>query len=226
MFFKCLDTGMLQSNCYIIGVKGDGDGMGEAAVIDPGVDCEEIAQVLDEQGLRLKYIIMTHAHVDHILQLNDLHDKCGGKTVIHEEDEPLLQNMVLNGSVMFGNRMPFRKADMAVKDGDVLALGRSGALKLEIIHTPGHTPGSMCIKATLEGANIDKNGYNVKECLFTGDTLFRLAVGRTDLGAGDSRRLTESLQRLMELDDSLKVYPGHGPATEIGYEKNYNRFLL
>lgn len=225
MFLKCLDTGLLQSNCYIIGLNGEGDGMGEAAVIDPGADYGEVAQILDTQGLRLKYIIMTHGHIDHIQQLNELHANCGGKAVIHEEDAPFLQNPMLNGSVLFGERISFRQADLLVKDGDVLTLGDAGSLKLEIIHTPGHTPGSICIKATFDGPHSVENAHNVKECLFSGDTLFRLGVGRTDLAGGDSGRLTESLQRLMKLDDDLRVYPGHGPETEIAYERSSNRFL-
>lgn len=222
MFLKCLDTGMLQSNCYIIGLFGENDNLGEAAVIDPGVDYTEAAQVLELHKLQLKYIIMTHAHIDHVLYLNELYDKCGGKVVIHEEDAPLLQNAMLNGSVMFGERKSFREADLAVKDGDVLTLGD---IILKIIHTPGHTPGSMCIMATSRGAGNGENGHNVRECLFTGDTLFKLSVGRTDLGAGNSRKMAASLQRLMKLDDGLKVYPGHGAATEIGHERSNNPFF-
>ncbi len=223
MFLKCLDTGMLQSNCYIIGLMGEGDNMGEAVLVDPGVDYTEVVQVLEAYRLQLKYIIMTHAHVDHIFYLNELYDNCGGKVVVHEGDAPLLRNALLNGSVMFGERKSFREADLTVKDGDLLTLD---GINLKIIHTPGHTPGSMCIMATLVGDGSAENGHNVKECLFTGDTLFRLGVGRTDLGAGNRRELEASLQRLMELADGLKVYPGHGAATEIGYERGNNPFFV
>lgn len=199
MFLKRITTGMLSSNCYIIGDAG------EAAVIDPGVEPEEIVSILDVQKLTLKYIILTHAHIDHILHMEELLGNRGGKAVIHEDDALLLGNPMLNGSVLFGLNKSFRAADICVKDGDNLEIG---TVRLEILHTPGHTPGSMCVKA--DG------------CLFTGDTLFRLGVGRTDLGAGDQTCLMDSLKKLMNLCDSLKVYPGHGSATDIGYERNNN----
>lgn len=202
MFLKRITTGMLSSNCYIIGDDG------EAAVIDPGVEHESIIHILEDQKLTLKYIILTHAHIDHILHMEELLGACGGKVVIHDEDALLLGNPMLNGSVLFGLNKVFREADMCVKDGDTLKLG---GIQFEILHTPGHTPGSMCVKA--DG------------CIFTGDTLFKLGVGRTDLGAGDQTRLMDSLKKLMKLDDSLKVYPGHGSATDIGYEKNNNMNL-
>lgn len=202
MFLKRFMTGMLSSNCYILGDAG------EAAVIDPGVDYMDIEKNLEAQKLSLKYIILTHAHIDHIIRMEELRSACGGKVVIHEEDAPLLGNAMLNGAALFGLNTVFGDADLCVKDGDSLELG---GIRLEILHTPGHTPGSMCVKA--------------ENCIFTGDTLFRLGIGRTDLGAGDYDRLMISLKELMKLDDSLVVYPGHGSATDIGYERNNNMSL-
>jgi hydroxyacylglutathione hydrolase len=202
LFLKCLDNGMVDSNCYVLGDSG------EAVVIDAGVDYSETARILESEGLALKYIILTHAHIDHVLQADNLRNTCGGKVVIHKDDAPLLDDGVLNGSFLFGLNRTFGQADLCVSDGDILELGR---LKLEIIHTPGHTPGSMCIR--------------VDDCLFTGDTLFKLGIGRTDLGAGDYDLLMASLRKLMELDDNVIVYPGHGPATDIGYERKHNRWL-
>jgi len=190
---------MLSSNCYILGDEGEG------AVIDPGVGYKEIVQVLEAQKLALKYIILTHAHIDHILHMEELLGACGGRVVIHEEDAPLLGNAMLNGSVLFGLNKIFREADVRVKDGDSLELG---GVRLQILHTPGHTPGSICVK--------------VGDSLFSGDTLFKLGVGRTDLGAGDQTRLMNSLKKLMKLNDQLQVYPGHGSATDIGFERNNN----
>lgn len=202
MFLKRLTTGMLSSNCYILGDAGEG------IVIDPGVECGDIVQILEAQKLTLKYIILTHAHIDHILQMEGLRSACGGKVVIHEEDAPLLANAMLNGAALFGLNMVFGEADLCVKAGGSLEFG---GVKMEILHTPGHTPGSICVK--------------VGDNLFTGDTLFRLGVGRTDLGAGDHDRLMNSLKELMKLDDSLTVYPGHGSATDIGYERKNNMYL-
>ncbi len=202
MYLKRLMTGMLSSNCYIIGDAG------EAAVIDPGVEHKEIVQLLEEQKLCLKYIILTHAHIDHILYMDELRSECGGKVVVHEADELLLGNAVLNGAVLFGLNIVFGNADLCVRDGETLKLG---GINLEIIHTPGHTPGGLCVK--------------VQNNLFTGDTLFRLGIGRTDLGAGDYGKLRNSLKELMKLDSCLKVYPGHGLETDIGYERENNKYL-
>ncbi len=236
LFIQRLDTGMLQSNCYIVGASG------EAAVIDAGIEPREVSQILKTNQLILKYIILTHAHIDHIVNFGELQDVCGGKVVIHEKDAPLLEDEVLNGSVMFGSNKRFRQADTLVRDGDTLKIG---SVRLEFIHTPGHTPGSMCIKAAecltgIENGTIAEADIVASEaasavtsakaqagaeagtgdcCIFTGDTLFRRGVGRTDLGAGDSKQLAESLNRLMELQDELTVYPGHGPATCIGNER-------
>lgn len=235
MFLKCLDNGMLDSNCYILGDSG------EAVVIDAGADCSETARILETEGLALKYIILTHAHIDHVLQANKLKNACGGKVVIHKDDAPLLDNAALNGSLLFGINMSFGQADLCVADGDMLELG---GIKLEIIHTPGHTPGSICVRVRTRHDAADgsvSHEYAQREeispgqrgntssvpddCLFTGDTLFKLGIGRTDLGAGDYDLLVASLRKLMELDDSVVVYPGHGPATGIGYERRHNQWL-
>lgn len=230
MILKAVLTGMFDSNCYILSDAN------EAAVIDPGADAEDIARVLGEQSLKLKYIILTHAHIDHITEVDNLKSALGGNTVVHEDDAPLLGDRMLNGSALFGRSRIFNMADILVRDGDSLELGR---VKLGIIHTPGHTPGSMCILVPGEGGangvgnagangadDAAANGVGIKDCcIFTGDTLFRQGIGRTDLGAGDQRKIMASLRRLMELEGSLKVYPGHGPATSIDYEKRNNPWL-
>jgi len=209
MFMKIIPTGLLESNCIVLGDAGEG------AVIDPGVEVPVILRELHSQQLALKYIILTHAHFDHIIHVEELKKSAGGEVVIHEADAPLLVNPILNGSMLFGLNRMFNAADRTVRDGDSLVLG---GLKLEIIHTPGHTPGSMCIRMSQAAA-----GKTMPvECIFTGDTLFRLGVGRTDLGAGDDSQLLRSLQRLMELEDHVKVWPGHGPSSEIGYERRHN----
>jgi len=198
-----LPTGMLVSNCYIIGDNGEG------AIIDPGADADEIIAKAREAGLEIKYIILTHAHIDHMVSMDMLREKTGAKVLVHEKDAPALPNSRINGSMLFGLDRKFSEADVLLKDGDVVEVG---GLKLEIIHTPGHTPGGICIK--------------VENCVFTGDTLFRLSVGRTDLGNGDHDDLMESLTgKLMKLDDETVVYPGHGTSSTIGYERKYNPFF-
>lgn len=215
MIIKSALAGMLDSNCYII---EDG---GEAAVIDPGADHGEIMRALGEHGLTLKYIIYTHGHIDHVCEGDMLRSLTGARVVAHEDEAPLLEDPLLNGSALFWTARKMGSADITVKDGDVLKLGNT---ELEIIHTPGHTPGGICvlIRSAGDGGRTGKHSTN---CVFTGDTLFRLSIGRTDLGAGDSRVLMASLDRLMELDDDVVVYPGHGPATTIGFERENNPWL-
>jgi glyoxylase-like metal-dependent hydrolase (beta-lactamase superfamily II) len=143
-----------------------------------------------------------------VLNAGKLRDVTGAQIVIHEDDALMLGDPALNCSAMFGLNKVFGPADILVKDGDAISVG---GIKPSFIHTPGHTPGSMCVLA--------------ERRLFSGDTLFRLGVGRTDLGAGNQSKLEESVRRLMELDDSTEVFPGHGPATDIGFERRNNPFV-
>mgnify|MGYP000209009179 CR=1 FL=1 len=218
MILKAIITGILDSNCYII---EDG---GEAAVIDPGTDAEDIMQVLKEHGLALKYIIYTHGHFDHVCEGDRLRSLTGAKVAAHEDEARILENPVLNGSAIFRSARRMDGADILVKDADALKLGNTD---LEIIHTPGHTPGGICILARNADTAVDSGciGAGTSDCIFTGDTLFRLSVGRTDLGAGDPGLLSASLDRLMELGDDVRVFPGHGSATTIGYERENNPWL-
>ncbi|RCX17963.1 glyoxylase-like metal-dependent hydrolase (beta-lactamase superfamily II) [Anaerobacterium chartisolvens] len=203
MVYKRLMTGMFSSNCYIIGDNGEG------AVIDPGVECGEIMAAVEELGLRIKYIILTHVHIDHICHMDELREKTGANVAAHADDAVYLSNPRLNGSALFGLAKAFGNADITVKDGDVLKVG---GMDVHIIHTPGHSAGGICIKA--------------ENRLFSGDTLFRMSIGRTDLGNGDYDELINSIKtKLMVLDDEVEVYPGHGTATTIGYERANNPFI-
>lgn len=203
MILKCLPTGLLSSNCYII---GDG---GEGAVIDPGVKSPDISAVLDAEKLSLKYILLTHVHLDHILSMEHLRQKYGAPVIVHRLDAGALGDPVLNGAALFGADTVFGAADICAEHGDIYKIGGQ---ELEIIHTPGHSPGSICIRA----------GEN----LFTGDTLFRLGIGRTDLEGGSTRDIMDSLtNRLMELEDDVQVFPGHGPKTTIGFERRNTPYI-
>lgn len=203
MILQCLPTGLLSSNCYIV---GDG---GEGAVIDPGVKAPDISKALEAEKLTLRYIILTHVHLDHILSVEQLRRQYGAPVLVHRLDAGALADPVRNGAALFGVDTVFGAADICLEHGDIY---KTGGQELEIIHTPGHTPGSICIKA----------GEN----LFTGDTLFRLGIGRTDLEGGNTRDITDSLMnRLMTLDDEVKVFPGHGPGSTIGYERHNNPYL-
>lgn len=203
MVLECLPIGMFGSNCFIIGQNGEG------AVIDAGVDSEAVCRTAETKGLKIKYIILTHGHIDHIFMVDELREKTGAQVLIHEGDAGAFADAARSGAYMVGATHNFGDADRFVKDGDVLEVG---GLKLEIIHTPGHTPGGICIK--------------VENNLFTGDTLFMMSIGRTDMEGGSFEVLMDSIMnRLMLLDESLKVYPGHGDPTSIGAEKKHNPFV-
>jgi len=202
MFIRETEGGLLSSKSYIVADSN------EAAVIDAGVNFRKILGILEEKKLSLKYIILTHAHFDHVFYANELKAATGASVVLHAEDAPVLADARLSGFAIMGIDKKVDEPDMLVKDGDSLFIGQ---MELKFIHTPGHTPGSMCI---LAGDN-----------LFSGDTLFWQSVGRTDLGAGDPVKLSRSLKRLMELPDSVKVHPGHGPSTDIGSERRDNPYL-
>jgi len=194
---------MFASNCYIIGDNGEG------VLIDCGVDSAEILDRVEKSGLRIKYIIITHAHVDHMCSLDEIRGKLGADVVVHESDAPAFADPRLNVSYFTGNAKVFRDAELLVKDGDVLY---AGGMELEIIHTPGHTPGGICIKT---GNRI-----------FTGDTLFKMSVGRTDLGRGSMDDLLDSIRnKLLVLPGQTEVYPGHGESTTIEFEKRSNPFI-
>lgn len=203
MFLKCLPTGIFASNCYILGDSGEG------AIIDCGVKADEVKEVIEKAGLKIKYIILTHGHIDHIAEVDRIREITGAKVVMHKDDAQSLSNSMLNGSTLLGSSAEFKSADGILNHGDVLEVG---GLKLEVIHTPGHTPGGICIK--------------VEDKVFTGDTLFRTSIGRTDLGNGNYEDIINSIRtRLMTLDESVTVYPGHGGDTTIGFEKRHNPFL-
>lgn len=203
MIIKCIPTGMLSSNCYIL---GDGD---EGVIIDSGADKRDIIKVVGDTGQKIKHIILTHAHLDHICSVNEVREELDAKVLIHKADADALKDNFQNGSVLFGLSKTFREADVLLNHGDVISVG---SLNLEVIHTPGHTPGGICIK--------------VEDCVFTGDTLFKCSIGRTDLGNGNYEHIIDSIQnRIMKFDEKVVIYPGHGGSSTIGYEKRYNPFI-
>jgi hydroxyacylglutathione hydrolase len=203
MALYVLPNGIFESNTYILSDER------ECVVIDCGVNTREIMDIVESKGLHVKYIILTHGHFDHTYHVKSLKEKTGAKLCLHEDELELYQNPMLNGSRMFGAGRGFETSapDILLKDGQKL---QAADLNLEIIHTPGHSPGSICI---LSGST-----------LFTGDTLFAMSIGRTDFPGGSHKAMTESLQKLFTLDDSIEVYPGHGPKTTIGYEKEHNPY--
>ena len=205
MKFKRLPLGIYQANCYIL----HDENTKEAAVIDPGGDFAEIRSFVEANGLKVKYIILTHAHGDHIGALMELKGYTGAEVCIHREDNSMLRSSRMNFTAEMGYGPVELSADRLLGDGEVLKLGD---MELKIIHTPGHSRGGICIYC--DGS------------LFSGDTLFACSIGRTDLAGGSYGELIESIKgKLLVLPDDTDVYPGHGPSSTIFIEKKRNPFL-
>lgn len=205
MILEILVVGSLQVNCYIIGCEKTK----EAVVIDPGDNYDNIAKVLDDNDLDLKYIVITHAHFDHIGANAQLKKKTGAKIILHEDDKTLFEKLKIQADMFGFDVNPSPPADILVKDGDKIEFGE---LNLDVIHTPGHSPGCMSLK-------IDNK-------VFTGDTLFSNSIGRTDLPGGSFDHIISSIkEKLFVLRDDTIVYPGHGSSTTVGAEKSDNPYF-
>ena len=196
MIFEKIVVGPMQCNCYILGCSRTK----KAIIVDPGAEPDKIKQVLLKHKLTLEYIVNTHGHVDHIGANADF----GVPIYIHCDDADFLSNPHKNLSSMLGSEINSPKAEKCLKDGQEITIGD---LRLNIIHTPGHTPGGICICA--------------KEFSLTGDTLFAQGVGRTDFPYANEKLLFNSLSKLLRLDDDVAIYPGHGPSSTIGEERRY-----
>jgi len=209
MIHEILPVGMLQCNCSILGDEATR----EAIVVDPGDDIEEIQAILKRHGLRVKYIVITHAHIDHIGGAKKLKDLTGAPLYLNEQDVDLYRILGEQAAFIGMPPPPTTDVDVFLREGEEV---RCGAIRASVIHTPGHTPGSVCL--------LVPDGADTK--LIAGDTLFRESVGRTDLWGGSSRNLMISLkEKLLPLDDQIVVVPGHGPLTTIGHEREFNPFL-
>ncbi len=197
-----LTVGEMQTNCYILGSKQTGAGL----IIDPGAEPARILAKVAELGLQVKYIVLTHGHIDHIGALTEIRQATGAPVLIQAEDAPMLTEASKNLSQQFGQSQTFAPAEQLLKAGAILELGE---LKLKVLHTPGHTPGSISLLS--EGK------------IFSGDTLFKSGVGRTDFPGGSQEELSKSLkEQLLPLPETTEVYPGHGPTTTIGAERLLN----
>ncbi|GHU83385.1 hydrolase [Clostridia bacterium] len=199
--------GEIETNCYIIADEETGF----AAIIDPGFSSKEVNNRIKEIGdNNIKYILLTHGHYDHISALTELKFLTRAKVVIGEDEAEFLHNNKLNLS-LYANTSPLEQneADILLADGDTLKLG---ATTITFVKTAGHTRGSGC--------------YIVGDSIFTGDTLFKEDIGRTDLPTGNQAEIAKSLKKIAQIEGNYKVYVGHGENSTLDYEKMNNKYLI
>ena len=203
MFYKIV-VGYLQTNCYIISQDK------KAIVIDPGAEPEKILSEIKRYGLEVELIISTHGHFDHIEAVKEIVAVTNAEFAIHEKEQFILKDATNRAETVFGLDLGDPQCpDRYLHDCEIIKIN---TLEIKIIHTPGHTPGSICIL------------YD--DMVFTGDTLFDNTIGRTDLNGGSRDEIIKSIKhKLFNLKEETKVYPGHGEATTIGKEKKNNPFV-
>jgi len=207
MIHEILPVGPLQCNCSVIGDETTRDAM----VIDPGDDIEDVLALIQKHNLRVKQIVITHAHIDHVGGAMKLRAATGAPILLNQNDYALLKMLDMQAA-WIGMRPPGEvKIDEAVSQGRVLKIGD---ISSSVIHTPGQTEGSICVY------------FPAEKKLIAGDTLFAGSIGRTDLPGGSMDKIMRSLHtQVLALPDDTEVVPGHGPATTIGEERETNPFL-
>jgi glyoxylase-like metal-dependent hydrolase (beta-lactamase superfamily II) len=210
MIYESIPVGAFQCNCVILGDEETR----EAIVIDPGDEIERILEVLDHHRLAVRKTVHTHGHLDHIGASGDLKRDRGAAVHIHRGDLPLWRAYPEQAAMFGVERRMLAEPDVFLKDGDRLS---AGAIALEVIETPGHTPGSVCLRLDGPGGGPPR--------LFSGDTLFWKGIGRTDLWGGDYGTILASIrERIFSLPGDTLVHPGHGPVTSVHDEKRANPF--
>ncbi len=207
MIIKKLVVGPIQSNCYIVGSEKTKQGI----IVDPGADAEQILEMVNQEGLDIKFIVITHVHTDHAGAAQKVKEATGAQVCFHPEDAPLRQGSKrwLSGTIFGTAYDDPPPADRYLSEGDSIDVGN---LHFTVLHTPGHSPGGICLLG--EGV------------VFSGDTLFNHGIGRYDLEGGNYPELMNSIHtKLMVLPDETIVYTGHGPETTIVAERRGNPFL-
>lgn len=213
LILKTITVGPFASNCVIVGCKDTK----EAVIIDTGDESERILDIVNsnKSGLKVKHIILTHGHLDHIAGIKEVKESLTSSQIyLHKGDKWLYDNLVEQANKFGLEAEPPPKVDKFIEDGDTINFGK---YILSVMHTPGHSPGSICLKMS----------DNKRDLVFSGDTLFAQGIGRYDLWCGSFEEIIHSIKtRLLTLSDDTLVYPGHGPDTTIGIERNENPFLV
>lgn len=207
MMIETLQLGPVGTNCFIVGDPANG----QAAVIDPGDDAPRVLATLQRLGLTAHLIVATHAHFDHVGAIRGLVESTGASFVIGEAELPVLRVAAERALTFFGITVPEPPApDRLLREGDTLTLG---GMPFRVVHTPGHSPGHICLIGT--------------GVAFVGDVVFQGSIGRTDLPGGDHETLLRSIAtHILPLPDKTILYNGHGPATTVGSERRTNPFLI
>jgi len=207
MIIEALAVGPLQTNCYVVGDEASGEGI----VIDPGGDATTILEVVRRLKLKIKLVVNTHGHFDHIMANKEVVEGTGAPLAIHPDDASMLTSPLRSFSFFAGSFRPGPAATVSLTEGSIVEVG---SLKLQVLHTPGHSPGSISLWCAEQ------------KIVFSGDALFNLGIGRTDFPGGSMRVLLQSIRdKLFTLPDDVVVYSGHGPQTTIGFERAHNPFL-
>lgn len=209
MKIDCLSLGAFETNCYVL--RSD-EGAGDCMVVDPGMGAGRLVEFLREYQLNPVAVVLTHGHIDHMAGVAALRDEFPDiKVYIHKLDAGMLAEPHTNLSAMTGEFVSIEPAEFTLEEDDVI---EQAGVKLSVVHTPGHTPGGICLYSEDEGI------------VFTDDALFADSIGRTDFPNGSMSQLLKSIrEKLFTLPDETKVYPGHGPVTTIAHEKAHNPFL-
>ena len=221
LIHEVLPVGLLQCNCSILGDAATGD----AIVVDPGDEVERILKIVQRHGLKVRAIVSTHTHIDHVGGLATLHQRTGAPVMIHEADLPLYANLETQAQWLGVPTPAMMRIQDFVAEGDTV---RWGGFAARVLHTPGHTPGSISLLVEPGGAAAEKSDVaRDARRLLAGDTLFHGSIGRTDLPGGSFPQIISSIrEKLLVLPEDMIVYPGHGELTTIGFERECNPFLV
>jgi len=207
LLLETIRVGALECNCSILGCPDTKEGV----VVDPGGEPERILEIVRHYDLSVRWIIHTHAHLDHIASTRDVAEATGATIALHPGDLFLYDGFLVQAAMFGWQVRPVLPVQHQLTDGEEIAFGKQSA---EVVHTPGHTPGSCCFQLARESL------------LLAGDTLFQRSIGRTDLPGGDYPTIERSIrERIYTLDPDTRVIPGHGPSTTVGDERRSNPFV-
>ena len=224
LIHEVLPVGLLQCNCSILGDAATGD----AIVVDPGDEVERILEIIRRHNLKVRAIVSTHTHIDHVGGLAALHKATGAPVMVHEADLPLYANLEMQAEWLGVPTPAMMRIQDFVTEGDTV---RWGGFAARVLHTPGHTPGSISLLvepgvAAAEKSDVAHDARSARR-LLAGDTLFHGSIGRTDLPGGSFPQIISSIrEKLLVLPEDVIVYPGHGDVTTIGFEREHNPFLV